>query len=741
MSLIKSNGGGLGGSGSPGGALGSFFSTTIDQSLRLDHTSGAYLEIAAAPPTPTSLKKTTISCWVKRSTIGTEVNTVFWATTSGLMLQFFADNSIYIYDNNVSFQAYVQPTSGVNRLFRDVSAWYHLALIIDTTQSTASDTAKFYVNGELQALNSYPAQNGDVTWHNQSTQRIGNPNDTTDLAGYIAEFISIDGQDVSISDLGETKDGVWIPKDVSGLTLGNAGYYLPFSQDRTVGASAFFSDAGGSYVDFANATHYDIGSSDDFTIECFLWPTVAGEADYSYFLGKYQSNSDSFGIQYSKSANAFYFYYNDPSFSSFGFTFSDGDFEAGRWHHLAFNRASGNLDVFLDGTRIGGNLTSNTTSWTAQSAFRIGLAQTNASNGFDGYISNVRMVVGSAVYSSGSSITVPTSTLTNVTNTKLLALTTSTITEDASSNNVTGTVGGSGYYTTTGLSPFPNGAFNEDAGSNGIDFEAKNIFDYDVVPDSPTNNFPTMNPLFDGNSAVLGRGNLKIATGGFTNSKYGVISTFAIPKDKKIYVEVECTDTTGDTWTSGFATKTSLEGGPGNSNIGDSGAIMVYNRQVEVNDDQRQYTSSDGLGGTGVSKLAAGDILGMMIDGATGKVWFSRNGTYFKYISANNTTAGDIGNPNNDTNEIGTITGGTTDDVFVVVSGNTTPDNIFVNFGQDSQNVASANADANGIGTFEYAPPTDYVCLCASNLTAPAIGPTKSSQADDNFNTVLYTRQ
>ena len=44
--------------------------------------------------------------------------------------------------------------------------------------------------------------------------KIGNPNDSTDLGGYIAEFISIDGQDVSISDFGETKDGVWVSKDV-----------------------------------------------------------------------------------------------------------------------------------------------------------------------------------------------------------------------------------------------------------------------------------------------------------------------------------------------------------------------------------------------------------------------------------------------------------------------------------------------------------------------------------------------
>ena len=737
MSLIKSNTAGLGGSGSPGGSLGSFFSQTIDQSLRLDSASGAYLEIAEASPTATNRKKVTISCWVKRAGISVSgVNTVFWASTAGLMLQFFTADNIYIYDNNAGgWQSTV--TNG-GRLFRDPAAWYHLALIIDTTQSTSTDRAKFYINGELQTLNSYPGENTDITWHTGSTMRIGSVGDTQDLAGYIAEFISIDGQDTSISDFGETKDGVWIPKDVSGLTLGNAGFYLPFTQDRTVGASTFFSDSGNSYVEFSNASHYDIGGSDDFTIEFFMWPTVAGAADYSYIFGNYQGTSGPYlSVQYSNSGNAFYFYYGNGQ--AYSFTFSSGDVDAGRWHHVAINRASGNLDAFLDGTRLGGNQSSNSTSWDNNSV-RIAMAQSNGTNVFDGYLSNVRMVVGSAVYSSGSSITVPTSTLTAVTNTQLLALTTTTITADASSNSVTGTVSGSGYFATDGLSPFANGAFNEDAGSNGIDFAAKNVFDYDVVPDSPTNNFATMNPLFVGTSVTYARGNLKLGPFGSLNSStYAAISTFDIPKDKKIYVEVECTDDLGNAWTAGFVTKTSLENGPGGTNIGSSGSVLVYNRQVYVNGSETDYGASYGLGGlgSGVTKLAAGDILGCMIDGATGKVWFSRNGTYFMSPSSDN--SGTTGDPNGGNHEIGTITGGTTDDVFFVVCGSSTTDDLFINFGQDSTNVSSANADSEGIGTFEYAPPTGYVALCASNLTTPAIGPTQSTQADDNFNIVLYT--
>ena len=222
----------------------SFYDHAIDQSLKLDDASGAHLTISSASPTATDRKKVTISCWVKRAgRENSEVYTVYWGSTGGLMLQFFADNRIYIYDSGSSFQAYVG--DGAVQVFRDFSAWYHLVLIIDTTQSTATDTAKFYVNGTQLDLNSHPGQNNLINWHTGTTMKIGNPNDSTDLAGYIAEFISIDGQNVSISDFGETKDGVWVPKDVSGLNLGDAGFYLKFDNKSDIG-----NDSGSNNVDF-----------------------------------------------------------------------------------------------------------------------------------------------------------------------------------------------------------------------------------------------------------------------------------------------------------------------------------------------------------------------------------------------------------------------------------------------------------------------------------------------------------
>lgn len=231
---------------------GSFYDHTIDQSLRLDHTSGEYLTISSASPTATDRKKVTINCWVKRAAIAQSgVKTIFHGTGNGLMMQFFAADTLYIYDYNAGSGGW-QITSP--QVFRDVSAWYHFCMILDSTQSTASDRAKLYINGELQDFSTwtvgggasrYPTQNTNFTWHTGSDLRIGSVGDAYDLGGYIAEFISVDGQNSTISQFGESSNGIWKPVDTSGLTLGNAGFHLDFADSSDVG-----NDIGANNIDF-----------------------------------------------------------------------------------------------------------------------------------------------------------------------------------------------------------------------------------------------------------------------------------------------------------------------------------------------------------------------------------------------------------------------------------------------------------------------------------------------------------
>ena len=311
-----------------------------------------------------------------------------------------------------------------------------------------------------------------------------------------------------------------------------------------------------------------------------------------------------------------------------------------------------------------------------------------------------------------------------------------------------GSYGNNGWkleFLQTGTGTASSSTIGADTSGNNNHWTSNNLASTDIMLDHPENNFATMNPIYHSSrQATLSQGSLKVQnTQNFSNpgqDSYGAVSTFAIPRDKKVYIEVQCTSHNGTYWHAGFATQSGIEAGVSSTNVGGASSVTFYNRAVMKNGTQFQYSSSSGVGGLGggTSPFAIDDVLGMAVDGSNGNVWFSKNGTYFKTIASNNGSTGNTGDPSADTDPVATIDNVPEEDLFVVV-GTGQPAVVFINFGQDSVNVSSGNTDANGIGTFEYAPPTGYVSLCAANLTTPDIGPTQSQQADDNFNTVLYT--
>tara|TARA_B100000900_G_scaffold415526_1_gene445825 strand:+ start:2105 stop:4684 length:2580 start_codon:yes stop_codon:yes gene_type:complete len=271
------------------------------------------------------------------------------------------------------------------------------------------------------------------------------------------------------------------------------------------------------------------------------------------------------------------------------------------------------------------------------------------------------------------------------------------------------------------------------------------------MPDCPENNFAVMNPLTIGDGRVASgvvqsEGNLKVACNGFSTSIIGgTYSTMSIPKDKKIYCEVYEPNQDANLWGAGVIIDNHVQN---NTQLVGNGAIAYYNRSIYQNGVENDYGSGGGaLGGLGVSKLTAGDVLGIAVDGATGKVWFHRNGTYFGEPQGHQNGAGTTGNPSAGTNEIGTINNtaaiNPSGEIFIFVTGNSSVDDLYVNFGQDStfsgNKTAGTNTDAEGRGLFLYPVPTDYLALCSANLTDPEIGPNQTEQADDNFNTVLWT--
>jgi hypothetical protein len=122
----------------------------------------------------------------------------------------------------------------------------HLVVAFDTTQATAANRIKVYVNGveAVYSTASYPAQNSDTlvnaaVYHQISGRPAGNF-----LNGYLADVHFIDGQALDPSSFGEFDDnGVWQPIAYAG-SYGTNGFYLDFADNST--AAALGTDTSGN---------------------------------------------------------------------------------------------------------------------------------------------------------------------------------------------------------------------------------------------------------------------------------------------------------------------------------------------------------------------------------------------------------------------------------------------------------------------------------------------------------------
>ena len=125
-----------------------------------------------------------------------------------------------------------------DRAFRDFSAWYHIVLAFDTTQGTASNRVKVYINGVQEtsfSTETYP--NEDVEIPLNTNIYIGTYNTSNNFYhGYLAEIVFIDGSALDQTSFGEFDSDTptaWKPKDVSGLTFGTNGFYFNFATRAT----------------------------------------------------------------------------------------------------------------------------------------------------------------------------------------------------------------------------------------------------------------------------------------------------------------------------------------------------------------------------------------------------------------------------------------------------------------------------------------------------------------------------
>jgi len=210
----------------------------VDNSLRFNDGSSDYLSQTFS--TPTNNKKYTFSSWIKRgSNLGSRT-AIFGAGSGGSnenYIGFNTDNTFYYYIFNGSQYRYV--SSGV---YRDVSAWYHCVVAVDTTLADADDRVILYINGERVAIGTQESipQNFDSRINSAVNHGVGYSGNTSFAYywdGYQAETVFIDGQQLDPTSFGEFDEDseIWKPIDVSGLTFGTNGFYLPFENSAALG--------------------------------------------------------------------------------------------------------------------------------------------------------------------------------------------------------------------------------------------------------------------------------------------------------------------------------------------------------------------------------------------------------------------------------------------------------------------------------------------------------------------------
>ena len=214
----------------------------LESSLRFRSSASAYLNWT--PASAGNRKTWTWSAWIKRGSLSSYQHLFFGSTGDYnpgdvvSFLRFDNTDTISFFDVTASVANNFY-YSGSSRVFRDTSSWYHFVIKVDTTQATASDRFKIYVNNEeITSWSSTvnPTLNAQ-TGVNSSTgiHRIGLYRTTIPYAfdGYMTEVNFIDGQALTPSDFGEYDDttGVWKPKEYTG-TYGTNGFYLPFKETQ-----------------------------------------------------------------------------------------------------------------------------------------------------------------------------------------------------------------------------------------------------------------------------------------------------------------------------------------------------------------------------------------------------------------------------------------------------------------------------------------------------------------------------
>jgi len=669
----------------------------IERSLRFNSSDSAYL--SRTPASAGNRKTWTWAGWVKRTLkggVGGDIFSHVANVNSQYSFYFDSDNTLGWHVYTGSFIAR-KKTSAV---YRDPSAWYHIVAVWDTTNATAADRMRIYVNGTRVTTFSAsvdPALNLDSQINNTVEHGIGtNPpfkNAYNDI--YFADIHFLDGitpstttrvvngvTETILTDFGEFDDnGIWQPIEYSG-TYGTNGFHLPFSDNSTAAALGTDTSGNGNTwsvnnisvnnwipsntpygVSLNNSTTRILTASNSdytfgtgpFTIEFWYYPT-AGVSQFDSLV----SGDGSSGLFFAYRSGYLDVINNGDSFSLLRTSWPT----LNTWSHIALSRDSSTIRLFVNGTAVA---SANALDNFTQSTLAVG---NSVGGGYavPGIISDFRYVKGVAVYTSNFSR--PTTPLTAIANTKLLTCNSATVV-DSSGLGQTLTVTDAVVVNTL-TSPEVDSLV--DVPTNGSEVDSG-------LGGNVRGNYCTWNPLSAPSFATLTNGNLDVAINGSSSFATGVKGTVGIPSSGKWYWEVTVTS------------------------VGEL-AIGVVDNQTGVRSKYYRYDTGgwqniyiNDVQTAAVAGFTTNDIIGVGYDADNSQIRWYKNGTQVgtNYSLANN--------------------------------GRFLP---FIEHGSGS---GSASAVANfGQRPFAYTAPSGFKALCTANLPAPVV-----TKANEVMDVALYT--
>jgi len=243
-------------------------SAEIERSLKFHDGDSAYL--SRTPGSAGNRKTFTFSCWFKRSTLGTQSGAFLKAgdaSSNYFKINIANDHKLYVLATiSGSYTEYFRSY----QLFRDIAGWTHLVLRWDTTDSTAAQRVRVYINGsELAASRSAnPTENLDGFVNDTNQHEIGASTVNSQYwDGYIAEVNLVDGLSLDPSSFGFTggQTNVWLPRRYTG-SYGTNGFRLDFNDNSSTAALGIDKSPNGN--DFtANNFSVSAGVGNDSVID------------------------------------------------------------------------------------------------------------------------------------------------------------------------------------------------------------------------------------------------------------------------------------------------------------------------------------------------------------------------------------------------------------------------------------------------------------------------------------------